>query len=108
MTKEEIAKSIDPEYPSVYAPTSKPTKLFFKDGSFRVGYFDYLKNSMQLEIENKYTFIEFKNVTNYKETHADKYVTIVNGADLLKVEYPSNDSVADQGTPTENYTDSNH
>ena len=41
MTKDEIAKSIDPIFPSVYAPTDHPTKLIFIDGSYKVGYFDF-------------------------------------------------------------------
>ena len=54
MTKDEIAKSIDPVFPSVYAPTIQPTKLTFKDGSSKVGYFDFTNNWYQQLIVNIY------------------------------------------------------
>ena len=59
MTNEEIARVINPEYPWVYAPTTAPTKLFMLDGSTKVGYFQFTKNSSNLEKSNKFTFIEF-------------------------------------------------
>lgn len=83
MTKDMIANIINPEYPGVYAPTDKPTKLIYGNGSVMVGYFDPNPNSNQLELENKYTFIEFKNRNN-----ADPYTTI-DGDQLAAVEYPS-------------------
>jgi hypothetical protein len=90
MTKDEIARSIDPKYPFVYAPTTGPTKLVFKDGKYKVGYFDLTKDSQSLELENKYTFIEFgENAQNYRITRNEKYITIIDGNDLVEVEYPS-------------------
>ncbi len=96
MTKDEIAKSIDPIFPSVYAPTNQPTKLIFKDGTYKVGYFDFTNKSIQLEYENKYTFIEFINARNYRNTNDEKYVTIIAGDDLNKVIYPSIESNDDE------------
>ncbi len=89
MTKDEIAKSIDPVFPSVYAPTNKPTKLIFKDGSYKVGFFELTNNSILMEAENKYTFIEFANVSQYNSTGDTRYATVINGNDLEEVEYPS-------------------
>lgn len=88
MTKEEIARSIDSIHPSVYAPTDKPTKLVFKNGTYMVGYFEFSKNSMELENVNKYTFIEFTNSINFRNTGSEKYIIIVDGDNLEKVEYP--------------------
>ena len=89
MTRDEIAIRIDPNFPSVYAPTTKPTKLVFRNGSIKVGYFDFTNNSTQLETENKYTFIEFNNAINYRNTNDQQFVTVVNGDDLTDVVYPS-------------------
>jgi len=91
MTKDEIAKSIDPVYPMVYAPTTAPTKLVFKGDKIKVGFFEFVKDSHRLEAENKYTFVEFgENSQNYRTTRNEKYITIINGNELIKVEYPAN------------------
>jgi hypothetical protein len=90
MTRDEIAKSINPTFPEVYAPTTEPTKLVFNDGRIMIGYFEFTSQSKELEKENKYTFIEFgeKN-QNYRSTRDMKYVTIVEGDLMIDVEYPS-------------------
>jgi len=89
VTKDEIAKSIDPVFPSVYAPKFKPTKLIFKDGTQKVGFFEFTNNSILLEAENKYTFIEFSNAQQYRNTGDTKYATVVSGENLTQVEYPA-------------------
>ncbi len=89
MKKEEIAKSINPLYPSVYSITTEATKLIFKDGSIKVGYFERTKDSQKNEADNKYTFIEFNNAQLYRATQDEKYITTVYGDDIQTVEYPS-------------------
>lgn len=90
MTKEEIARSINPEHPGVYVPTTEPTKLVFTDNSILIGYFEFTHKSNELEKENKYTFIEFgeKN-QKYRSTRDFQFITIVDGEKLKEVEYPS-------------------
>jgi serine/threonine-protein kinase HipA len=83
MTRDMIASAINSEYPGVYAPSRAPTKLTFRDGSVKVGYFQHTPDMDKLEAENKYTFIEFKN-----KEQKDPY-TIVEGDQLVTVEYPS-------------------
>jgi len=89
MTKEEIAISIDPIYPGVYAPTTKPTKLIFKNGTIKVGYFEFTDSSTKLESENKFTFVEFVNALKFRETNEERYISIISGNDLTNVEYPA-------------------
>lgn len=89
MTKDEIAKSIDPTFPYVYAPTTAPTRLFFADESTKVGYFEFTTDSSELESANKFTFIELENAKNYRDSKNESYITIVNGDDLVRVEYPA-------------------
>lgn len=92
MTTEEIGKSIDPNYPYVYGPTNAPVKLHFKDGSYKIGFFQFLASSSELEKENKYTFVEFNNAINYRDTGNESYVTLIRGNDLVKVEYPAKEN----------------
>lgn len=94
MTKEDIGKSIDPNYPYVYGPTTAPTKLYFTDGSFKVGFFQFVARSSELEKQNQYTFIEFKNAINYRDTGDEKYITTINGNELVKVEYPAKENIS--------------
>lgn len=90
MTKEQIARIINPKYPSVYAPTTEPTKLVFEDGSIKVGFFQLSPKSDDLELLNKYTFVEFgEKAQKYRATNDQKYLTIVDGKNLINVEYPS-------------------
>ncbi len=90
MTKEEIARSINPEHPGVYAPTSEPTKLLFTDNCILIGYFEFTNRSNELELENKYTFVEYgENNQKYRSTRDFQFITIVDGAKLKEVEYPS-------------------
>jgi len=83
MTKDMIAEAINPQYPGVYAPTDEPTKLTFRDGSIKVGYFEHTSEMDKLEAENKYTFVEFKN-----KNEKDPF-TIIEGDQLIGIEYPS-------------------
>lgn len=83
MTKDMIASAINPKYPGVYAPTDAPTKLTFLDGSIKVGYFQHTPDMDKLEAENKYTFIELKN------KNENNPFTIVEGDQMVKLEYPS-------------------
>jgi len=89
MTKEMIARAMNPQYPGVYSETDKPTKLTFLDGNVLVGFFDPNVQSDALEKENKYTFIQMTNSARYRDTRDMQYVTIVEGDMLQKVEYPA-------------------
>ncbi len=88
MTEKEIALSINPRFPGVYAPTTAPTRLVFEDESYKVGFFQHTKDSDFLGKENKFTFIEFSNAQNYRSTQNSKYVTIINGNKLKTVIHP--------------------
>jgi len=88
MTEEEIAKAINDKLHNVYAPTHAPITLYYIDGSIKVGYFYYTADSDDLKRKNTFTFIEFSNAQEYRVTNDKKFVTEVNGDDLLKVFYP--------------------
>ena len=89
MTEQEIAKEIDPTYLNVYAVTYAPTTLYFKDGSIKVGFFQPIDETEMLRKQNIFTFVEFgENAQNFKATMDKKYVTKINGNDLVKVVYP--------------------
>lgn len=66
--------------PFVYHPTTAPTKLAFRDGSSKVGYFHHTPGSDELELENKYTFTELMNKNE---------IITIDGDQLVNVEYPS-------------------
>lgn len=83
MTHDMIAAAINTQYPGVYASTSAPTKLTFRDGSIMMGYFQHREDMDVLGAENKYTFIQLKD----KDTK-DPF-TIVEGDQLVNVECPS-------------------
>ena len=83
LTKDMIAMAINPKYPNVYALTTAPAKLTFRDGNIKVGFFQHKGDMDKLEAENKYTFIEFNN-RNEKDPF-----TIIEGDQLVDVEYPS-------------------
>lgn len=90
MTKEQIGKIINPQYPMVYAPTTEPTKLIFDDGSEMVGYFQHIKTSDELEKQNKFTFVQFgENAQKFRATQEESFVSVVDGNLLKAVEYPS-------------------
>ena len=91
MTKEEIGKIINPRYPWVYGPTTAETKLRFKDGSVKIGFFQYIQNSPELEDFNQFSFVEINKAQYYRTTGDRKYVTIINGDDLIDVIYPAYD-----------------
>jgi serine/threonine-protein kinase HipA len=88
MTKDMIARAMNPQYPGVYSVTDKPTKLTFLDNKVLVGFFNPTDRSGDLEKENKYTFIEMNNSAQYRDTRDMRYVTIVEGDLLQRVEYP--------------------
>jgi len=90
MTKDDIGKIINPPYPGVYAPTTAATKLIFKNGLEKVGYFQFTDKSPELEKENKFTFVELgESAQQYKATRDIKYVIVIDGNELSNVEYPS-------------------
>lgn len=101
MTKDEISNKMNPDYPGIYIPTTEPTQLIFKDGKHLVGFFDFRDNSPKLELQNKYTFIESgQNAIRYRESQSDEFVTIINGVDLVDVEFPAKGNLH-----FENYSD---
>jgi serine/threonine-protein kinase HipA len=83
MTKDMIANAINHDYPDEYSSTNTPVKLIFRDGSSKVGIFKPTEDMNKLEAENKYAFVESKN-SNRKNP-----ITIVEGDQLIDVEYPS-------------------
>ncbi|HEV3414086.1 MAG TPA: HipA domain-containing protein [Puia sp.] len=87
MTKDMIGKVINPKYPGVYAPTENPIKLTLLDGKTLIGYFNPIANSDELEKENKYSFVEIHNSTNYRTNQDPKYITTMEGDLLTKIEY---------------------
>jgi len=89
MTKDMIARAMNPQYPGVYSVTDKPAKLTFLDRKVLVGFFDLTDLSDDLGKENKYTFIEMNNSARYRDTRDTRYVIIVEGDLLQKVEYPA-------------------
>lgn len=94
MNKDQIGRSINPDFPHVYAPTTAATKLTFEDKTELVGYFQFIEKSKKLETENKYTFVEFgEKAQMYRATNDEKYLTIVDGNKLENVEYPSYSNV---------------
>jgi len=89
MTKDIIARAMNPQYPGIYSVTDKPTKLTFLDRKVLVGFFNPSDQSGALEKENKYSFIEMNNSARYRNTRDMQHVTIVEGDLLQKVEYPA-------------------
>ena len=87
MTKAMIGKVINERFPGVYAPTTELIKLTDLDRKELVGYFDHTAMSDHLEKENQYTFIEGHNSGNYQSTKDSKYITIVNGDLITRMEY---------------------
>lgn len=82
MTGEMIAKSINPQFPGVYAPTEVPTRLTFLNNEKLIGFFDYTTDSDTLASDNKYTFVELANAKKPNR------ISIVEGDLLFSVEYP--------------------
>lgn len=87
MTQTMIAEAVNSEYPGVYAPTTVPLNLTFRNGTKITGYFDSSPQSDELKKDNKYTFIELKNVENYKEHKSSEYMTVVEGDQLTDITY---------------------
>lgn len=76
-------------------PSAPPRriKLTFLDRKALVGFFDPTDQSGALEKENKYTFVEMNNSGKYRDTRDMRYVTIVEGDLLQKVEYPAKEQL---------------
>ena len=85
MTREMIARKMNPEHPGVYAVTHAPTQLKFMDQKVLVGHFEHTDQSDVLGKENKYTFIELNNSDRYRKKRDPKYVSLVEGDLLLAV-----------------------
>jgi hypothetical protein len=68
--------------------TNAPTKVTMNNEQFFIGYFQTTKNSMELEKENKWTFIENNNNINYKAENDDKFATILCGDEIIQILYP--------------------
>ena len=89
MTSEMIGRSINPEFPGVYARTTRLVQLEFIDHSKMIGFFVETKSSKSLQIENKYSFIESKNAIQYRDSENEKLVTVVDGNELIGVSFPN-------------------
>lgn len=87
MTAEMVGKIVDPKANSIYGRTFGPTKLTLRDKSIKVGYFQERPHLQELEEENKFTFVEQENDKDFKKTPDDKFITIIDGNELINVEY---------------------
>lgn len=58
MTPTMISRRMNSEFPGVYAPTTKLAILNFLAGKQLKGYFQYTKDSPELQKDNKYTFVD--------------------------------------------------
>jgi len=88
MTKDMIANIIDPVQHEVYATTHAPTKLIFRDGSFKTGHFENNRRTKELEEQNKFTFVESANEEAFEKTKEDKLIISIEGDELIDVVYP--------------------
>jgi hypothetical protein len=94
MTAQEIGKKINPDFPDVYTLTNQPTELMMMDGNVKVGYFIRIDESHELAKENIFTFVEFgENAQKFRATGDNKYVTYIEGIDILDVVYPAKSPV---------------
>jgi len=79
VTRDMIARMMNPEYPGVSASTDKPIRLLFRGNVQKTGFFDTTEKSEALEKENKYTFVETTNSRKYLDKHDEKYITVIDG-----------------------------
>ncbi len=77
MKKNLIALLINPEFPNIYGITYKSITILFNDSRTVTGYFQSTNASDELSKNNIYTFIEEKNIFEYRNTFDMKYVTEV-------------------------------
>jgi serine/threonine-protein kinase HipA len=87
MTEQMIAAVINPKYPGVYAPTSKPVVLTFMNHSVVEGFFETTPDSEKLKQENKYTFVTAADARQYQKNRADNLITIIDADELIKVQF---------------------
>jgi hypothetical protein len=87
MTEQMIAAVINPKYPGVYAPTSKPVVLTFMNHSVVAGFFETTPDSEKLKQENKYTFATAADARQYQKNRADNLITIIDADELIKVQF---------------------
>lgn len=85
MTPTMIAQAVNNEYPGVYAVTTTPLNLTFRNGTTITGYFESSAQSEELKKSNRYTFVELKNADNYKKNKSPDYITIVEGDQLNEI-----------------------
>lgn len=81
------------EYLQIKAFAQEPTVasaiVTFKDESFVVGYFQSISKSVELEKENKWSFIENNNAIQYKVNSDEQFVTILDGDNIMRIVYPA-------------------
>ncbi len=87
MTEPMIAGIIDPQHPGVYAPTERLVQLTFMNRKTMTGYFQHIPQSVKLQQDNQYSFVEMKNIQEYQNTRDVNLVTTINGDELIKVEF---------------------
>lgn len=82
MTKEKIEQFIE------YNPInySTPNRINYKNGSHKIGFFDYFDDYEKLKSENKWRFILNKDAYDYQKTKSKDFSVIINGDDLLNIE----------------------
>lgn len=87
MTESMIATVIDPQHPDVYATTEQFVQLTFMNRKTITGYFQHMPQSLKLQQDNLYSFVETKNMQEYKNTHDVNLATIINGDELIEIKF---------------------
>ncbi len=70
-------------------PTYASATVTYKTGETFVGFFQTTSKSVELEKENKWSFIENNNAGAYKENGDEKFATILDGENIMKILYPT-------------------
>jgi len=65
--------------------TINSVELIFDNGSKMIGFFEDFEDSLQLEKEYLFYFIENQNTSNYLIAKDKKYATIVNQNEVISI-----------------------
>ena len=69
--------------------TYASAKVEYKTGEFFVGFFQNTSKSVELEKENKWSFIENNNAIAYNESGDEKFATILDGENIMRILSPA-------------------
>lgn len=87
MTQTMIAEAVNSDRPNVYGVVTTPLILTFRNGTKITGFFEPTPQSDELQVTNKYTFIELQYAEDYKKSKSDELITIVEGDQLISITY---------------------